>query len=77
MSPSDNGNGWSEYRLLVLQDLARLTEAISRLEEEIHALSEAQTNIREDLAGLKVRAGFFGGIAGALTSIASHLFNRS
>lgn len=93
---SDEANGWSEYRKLVLHEIERLdarmtadfkahmlnderladelNATLSELREEIVALRGSQTNIREDIAGLKALAGFIGGLAGAASSFIGRLF---
>lgn len=61
-------NGWHEHRALVLHELSKLDGRITEVREDIRALSDHQTAIREDVAGLKVQAGVVGGIAGLVSS---------
>lgn len=52
-----DGNGWDEYRRLVLSRLDCFERKMDRTRDEI-------VRLREDLAGLKVKAGMWGGLAG-------------
>ena len=89
LSADGQPNGsWEENRKFVLAALdaqmlnderiaAELTAAIKEIRDEVHALRDVQVAIREDLAGLKVKAGILGGMAGALSSFLGHLLNRN
>ena len=52
-------NGWIEYKKLILSDLKELNDDYKGLRGEIAAL-------REDVAGLKVKSGIWGAIAGVI-----------
>lgn len=54
-----------------------LNETLRSLRLELSSLRESQTSIREDIAGLKVRAGLIGGVAGAVSSFVSHLLGKT
>ena len=56
---SDPTNGWIEYKKLILSDLKELNDDYKGLRGEIAAL-------REDVAGLKVKSGIWGAIAGVI-----------
>lgn len=57
------GNGWSQYEKLVLDKLDKNDEAHL-------ALASTLEKIHIDLAGLKVRSGLVGAVAGFLASAA-------
>lgn len=88
MSGSDPNGSWEENRKFVLAALdahmlndertaSELNVTLRELRDEIHTLSEVQMSIREDLAGLKVKAGILGGMAGVVSSFIGHLLNRN
>ena len=56
---SADTNGWIEYRALILSELKTLNTEVTSMRKE-------QTNIREDIAGLKVKAGVWGLIGGMI-----------
>ena len=58
----ENDNGWNEYQKLVLSSLKDLSEQNKIQDDKIG-------NIREDIAGLKVKSGVWGAIAGAIPVI--------
>lgn len=63
MSDEDpDDDGWDTYKRLVLAELERVNE---RLE----ALLEDQIQMRESIAGLKVKSGIWGAVGGALPAI--------
>lgn len=59
---SNESNGWTEYRKLVLKELEDLNvEAIESRKDNI--------KIREEIAALKVKAGVWGMMGGAIPVI--------
>ena len=69
MTDTQNGS-WDENRKLILHELREIST-------ELAVVRDTQTLIREDLAGLKVKAGILGGMAGAVSSFLGHLLNRT
>jgi hypothetical protein len=59
-------NGWSAYERLVMDKL-------DTLEERVDALDEKLTLVRIDVAGLKVRAGVWGAVAGMIPALVTSL----
>jgi len=55
----EKDNGWNEYQKLVLKSLEDLGEQNKLQDEKIG-------NIREDIAGLKIKSGVWGAIAGCI-----------
>ena len=53
------GNGWSEWQNHVLAELQRLNSCIERMEKDV-------TKIHSEIAVLKVKAGLWGALAGAI-----------
>ena len=64
--PGAQIDGWSEYRRLVMQELERLGGELNGLKAE---LGRAHTEI----ATLKVKAGFWGAVAGAIPALGAAL----
>ena len=64
MTARDTGelNGWDEWRTFVLKELERTNRNIETLQGTISTL-------RENIAGLKVQASLWGGIAGAIPAL--------
>ena len=62
----DEGNGWPEYRKMVVGDLERLTTELRWLRIDIG-------NLSTDVSALKVKAGAWGAIAGAVVVAAALL----
>lgn len=55
-------NGWNEYEKLVLHELQEHTKELEKLRDDIR-------KIHIDLAGLKVKSGVWGLIAGSIPVI--------
>lgn len=63
MAERNYGNGdFSEYRRLIL-------DRLDRLEDEVQGVSRTVARIENDLTALKIRAGLWGAIAGALPGL--------
>ena len=56
---SVDGNGWSKYEKLVMDKLDELDARFGNVEEML-------TQVRVDIATLKVKAGLWGGIGGLI-----------
>jgi len=66
--PSDpNSNGWGEWSKHVLLELERLNRCYEDLRVDVQ-------KIHIELAQLKVKAGLWGGVAGAIPAITAVLF---
>jgi hypothetical protein len=53
-------------------DKSQLTQFELYLMEKIDGLEETTSKIREEVAALKVKAGLWGGVSGALTAAAAY-----
>jgi len=68
----DNGNGWDEHRKFVV-------ETLERHEQRLNDIHDLQRQTLVAIATLKVKAGVWGALAGAipvLILIAIYLFTR-
>lgn len=69
----DQGNGWGEYKRLILDTMRRLEEIHDEHEERdevrFSKINETLASIRADIASLKVRSGVWGAVAGAIPAI--------
>jgi len=64
MPPEDNkGDGWNEWGRHVLKEMERLSDLVSRQ-------GECLTQIKTDIAALKVRSSVWGAVGGALAAAA-------
>lgn len=69
-TPSPLGNGWSAYERLVLTQIAELKEEVAELKrEDLVAIDEKIVLLRIDVAQLKIRAGMWGALAGAVPGL--------
>jgi hypothetical protein len=59
-------NSWSAYEKLVMNKL-------DTLEDRVDALDDKLTLVRIDVAGLKVRAGIWGAVAGLIPALVTSL----
>ena len=62
----EDGNGWPEYRKMVVGDLERLTAEVRWLRNDIAKMSDA-------VSALKVKAGVWGALAGLLAAVSAIL----
>ena len=58
--PKNSGNNWSEYQKLVLAELERHGSLISEVDQKI-------TDLRVEIAMLKVKSGGWGAAAGLVS----------
>ena len=58
--PKNSGNNWSEYQKLVLAELERHGSLISEVDQKI-------TDLRVEIAMLKVKSGVWGAAAGLVS----------
>ena len=63
MPDNDKPNGWNEWSRHVLKELERLNECYEDLAKEFH---EYRIKSAENFATLKVKAGLWGALAGAV-----------
>jgi hypothetical protein len=62
-------DGWSEYQLLVLSEIARLNESVKMVVER-------QGDIREEISLLKYKSSLFGSIAGFFVVVVSMFLEK-
>jgi len=68
---SASGEGWTEYRRLVLGELVRIEKDISSLHDKFDDLKTNDIGaMRVEIAMLKLKAGMFGAMTGTLTGLA-------
>lgn len=90
-TPDTSGNGWAEYRALVLSELERLDESLKgnhedynarlmsveqRLGEKLHKIANAQQVMQGQVAALQVKAGVWGALAGLVPTLGVLLLTR-
>lgn len=69
------GNGWSEYQRLVIDRLDRLDHKINSIQAQIDQIHREEiSEIKVDIAMLKVKAGVFGLVGGFLPAAALALY---
>jgi hypothetical protein len=51
-----------------------LNQTLKEIRDELRLVQEKQSEIREDIATLKVKSGLIGGMAGAIASFAGHFW---
>jgi hypothetical protein len=62
--------GWNEYKLLVLDQLERVSRQVGDLERKMDAFrADDIANVKVDIALLKQRAAAYGAIAGLIPSL--------
>ena len=86
--PDEQTNGWREYQNLVLSELRRLDEGVSRLNERIEdairherghrvrvedATANSIKRLELDVYGLRIKAGIWGLLGGLLPVLATLL----
>lgn len=76
MADTEQGNGWAEYKRLVLSEIEDMNASLKDLKEEIASMHEHQTKIREDISSLKAQSGIIGGLAGAASSFLGTLISK-
>lgn len=66
-----SGEGWTEYRRLVLGELVRIERDIGSLHDKFDDLKTNDIGaMRVEIAMLKVKAGLVGAMTGTLTGLA-------
>lgn len=64
-----NAPQWSEYKLLVLDHIERLSAQVRNLETKMDAFrADDIANVKVEIALLKLKAGLWGGISGLVPS---------
>lgn len=75
---SDRDSGWEEYKRLVMSSLLRLERMQERHdqsdERRFDEIGETLAAIRQDIAGLKVKAGIWGFAAGSIPASVAILY---
>ena len=84
----EDGNGWVEYRALVLSELERLDGSVktnhehhttqlanveARLSEKLHGISNHLQATSMEVTALQVKAGLWGALAGLIPVLAAIL----
>ncbi len=71
----DQGNGWDEYRRLVMTELDRLTTEIRQERRSAQAVQlrmlDRLTSVDREIATLKVRCGIWGVMGGLIPAVAA------
>jgi len=65
---SENENGWNKYQELVLKSLDKHDLVLEKISDEL-------TQIKVETGQLKVKAGLWGAVAGAIPALTVVLFN--
>jgi len=81
MAPDHNDAGdersWPEYRRLVIAELARIdkgmTDLNEKLERALDQRDQSITDIKVEVAMLKVKASIWGGLAGLVVAVSAVL----
>lgn len=75
MAPdSDVPESWGQYRRLILAELERINQAVSRVDQKLEQFrSEDLSQIKTDIALLQLKASLWGGMAGVLVTMAAVL----
>ena len=61
--------GWNEYKLLVLDQIERLSRQVTELERKVDAFrADDIASVKVDIALLKQKAGLWGAVAGLIPS---------
>lgn len=63
------GNGWDQYQRLVLNELTKHGDKLEKL-------SEQMIKHGEELAQLRVKAGIWGAVSGAVVGIGSFIMSK-
>lgn len=64
--PPDEKNGWNEWSKFVLKELERLNTCYERLDEKLD-------NMTNEITALKLKAGVWGALAGAIPVVVAIL----
>lgn len=62
-----NRNGWDRYQIMVLEKLDGHDKLLEKINDQI-------VDVKVEIATLKVKAGVWGAVAGAIPTIAALLF---
>ena len=81
MAPDHNDTGdersWPEYRRLVIAELARIdkgmTDLNEKLERALDQRDQSITDIKVEVAMLKVKASIWGGLSGLVVAVGAVL----
>ncbi len=74
MLDSDLPGDWGQYRKLILSELQRISQDLKDLGSRLDTFRDAElSQIKIDVAMLKVKAGVWGGMSGLLVAIAAIL----
>jgi hypothetical protein len=71
---NDSDASWTEYRLLILNELKRIDAATGELLREIKELRAEQNELKKSVASLRAGAAAFGFAAGLLATMLGYLF---
>jgi hypothetical protein len=74
------GNGWDEYRKLVMRELERLTNEIrhsrANHEQGLQGLYERLIETEKHVATLQVKCGIFGLLGGLIPTVAAIMASK-
>jgi hypothetical protein len=75
----DGGNGWDEYRKLVMREIERLTSEIRHSrhnhEQGLQGLYERLIETEKHVATLQVKCGIFGLLGGLIPALTALILN--
>lgn len=78
MAEQHEMEGWSEYRKLVISELERLGRMIAAVDIKVEALNNSEiSNLKVEVAMLKVRCAIIGAVFGAIPAIVMILLHLS
>lgn len=76
----DTGNGWNEYKRLVMSSIDRLTQEIrherQNYKQGMSGIYERLIEVEKEIATLKVRCGIWGMMGGLIPVVTSILVSK-
>jgi hypothetical protein len=70
----DDGNGWREYRRLILAEIERVTKGVLEINDKLERLrNEDLSQLKIDIAMLQIKSGVWGALAGLCVAIGAAL----
>ena len=73
----EDGNGWEDYKKLIMQQLDDLKVSLKDVEDRIKDIREIDVpSIRVEIGLLKLKAGIWGAVSGLVSGIGYLLLRR-